>query len=88
LAAMGASKIDIDEVGIFDTIGYQKYNNRHEIREVLNHRQTVSLLPATVDRNQKGPVYLIDSKFQTDHITRLISRVKKARLFFSRMLKK
>lgn len=72
----------VDEVGIFDTIGYQTYNNRHDIRGLLEAPPAVSLLPRTIERNHSAPVYLIDAQFQTDHITRLISRVKKARLFF------
>jgi hypothetical protein len=70
------------EVGIVDTIGYQHYNNRDDIRRLMQARSTTSLLPGSVEQNQKAPVYLIDSKCQTDHITRLISRVKKARSCF------
>jgi hypothetical protein len=80
MGPMGAG--GIDEVGIFDTIGYQTYNNRHEIQRLLQSPPVAPLLPPTVERNRSAPVYLIDSKFQTDHITRLISRVEKARLFF------
>jgi hypothetical protein len=82
LAAVGTSKINIDEVGIFDTIGYSSYNNRYDITRLLHHRPTASLLSGSVELNQKAPVYLIDARFKTDHITRLISRVKKARLFY------
>lgn len=72
----------VDEIGIFDTIGYQTYNNRNDIHRLLRTPPVAPLLPPTVERNRSAPVYLIDSTFQTDHITRLISRVKKARLFF------
>ncbi len=82
LAAVVASKIDVDEVGIFDTIGYQKYNNRYELEGLLRRAPGGSLLPRSIELNAKAPVYLIDTRFQTDHITRLISRVKKARLSF------
>lgn len=72
----------VDEIGIFDTIGYQTYNNRNDIHRLLQTPPVAPLLPPSVERNRSAPVYLIDSTFQTDHITRLISRVKKARLFF------
>lgn len=81
MEAVGASKVDIDEVGIFDTIGYSKYNNQSDIKQLLVERPT-ALLPIAVPQNKRAPVYLIESKFQTDHITRLVSRIKKARLFF------
>ena len=73
----------VDEIGIFDTIGYQTYNNRNDIHRLLQTPPVAPLLPPTVERNRSAPVYLIDSTFQTDHITRLISRVKKARLLLS-----
>lgn len=72
----------VDDVGIFDTIGYQTYNNRDDIRHLFQTPPGTPLLPRAIEHNRSAPVYLIDSEFQTDHITRLISRVKKARLFF------
>ena len=83
MAAVGGTNANIDEVGIFDTIGYVRYNNREEIRRLLQTPPTTSLLGAPREGNHKAPVYLIDSKFQTDEIRRMIARVKKkARLFF------
>ena len=82
MGAMGPVGGGVDEVGLFDTIGYKTYNNRDEVRGLLQAPPTMPLLPQNIERNHSAPVYLIDSQFQTDHITRLISRVKKARLFF------
>src|SRR5258707_12805976 len=32
--------------------------------------------------NQNAPIYLVEARFRTDSVTRIISRVKKARLFY------
>ena len=42
------------------------------------HRQLETSTPL----NQNAPVYLIEARFRTDSVTRIISRVKKARLFY------
>lgn len=73
----------IADVGIFDTLGYLDYQNGDElaaiIRGVANAEPSVKNVYSL---NKKAPVYLIAARVRTDPVTRIISRVKKAKLFF------
>jgi hypothetical protein len=78
-----ASPPSLAEVGIFDTMGYKEYENSPGLVEVL--REIPVLEPVRVPvipLNTSAPVYLIDALFKTDPVTRMIARVKKARLSF------
>lgn len=80
--AMHSNKL-IDEVGIFDTLGYSKYDNRDDLGTILAAAPSTPPLAFPRDNlNSKAPVYLIETKFKTDAATRIISRVKKAGLFY------
>lgn len=73
----------VADAGIFDAIGYLEYENAEEleshIRRVTDPAPSIrSVYPL----NQNAPVYLIEARFRTDSVTRIISRVKKARLFY------
>jgi hypothetical protein len=73
----------VADVGIFDAIGYLEYENASElgshIRGISNASPSIkNIFPL----NQNAPVYLIEARFRTDSVTRIISRVKKARLFY------
>ena len=74
---------DAAEVGIFDTLGHSSYQNSKELTELLKLVDAGAPLSLETGRlNVRSPVYLLEAKFKTDQITRVISRVKKARLFF------
>ncbi len=70
--------VSIDEVGIFDTLGYNEYQNSDELQSFL--RSANKNEPIQIDKtlNPKAPVYLMETEFKTDWMTRLVSRVKKA----------
>ena len=71
------------DLGIFDTLGYSDYENSEELRSVLEGVKDST--PLTFDDseiNAQAPVYLLEPKFKTDQATRMIARVKKARLFY------
>ena len=74
---------EFTEVGVFDTIGYEIYENRHQLlRFLLTTSRPHPLFSAPPEPNRKAPVYLMEAKYKTDPVTRMIARVKKARLFF------
>ena len=74
---------ELAELGIFDTIGYKHYQNSTELSELLRDLDVLSPLRLpSVALNKSQPVYLIDARYKTDHVTRIVARVKKARLFF------
>ena len=73
----------VAEVGIFDTLGYLEYENAGELENHL--RKITDPMPSARNvhpLNQNAPIYLIEARFRTDSVTRIISRVKKARLFY------
>lgn len=76
--AISRSGITIDDVGIFDTLGYSEYENSQNIKEFLKvaNKNTPILIDKVL--NPKAPVYLMETEFKTDWMTRLVSRVKKA----------
>lgn len=73
----------IKDVGIFDTLGWLDYQNSDELEEIL--RRTTDPTPSIKNiyaMNGSAPVYLNAARIRTDPVTRIISRVKKARLYF------
>jgi len=73
----------VKDVGIFDTLGYTEYQNADELEAIL--RSLTEAAPSIKNihpLNQNAPVYLIEARLRTDPVTRIVSRVKKARLFF------
>jgi hypothetical protein len=70
-------------VGIFDTLGYKIYQNSQELIALLEASNTIPPLGASATPlNRSTPVYLLEAKFKTEAVTRIIARVKKARLFY------
>jgi hypothetical protein len=73
----------VSDVGLFDTLGYVEYENADEleghIRGITDPAPSVRNVHPL---NQNAPVYLIEARFRTDSVTRIISRLKKARLFY------
>ena len=71
------------KLGIFDTLGCLPYQNSSELAEILETCNPTAPLSFVVPEvNRRSPVYLLDAKFKTDQATRIVSRVKKARLSF------
>jgi hypothetical protein len=73
----------VADVGIFDTLGYVEYENAGELETIVRKiTDTNPSLKNIYPLNQNAPLYLIEARLRTDPVTRIISRVKKARLFF------
>ncbi len=71
------------ELGVFDTLGYRQYENSQELLDIVKSVSDVT--PLVFDSsaiNTTAPVYVLEPKFKTDQATRIISRVKRARLFY------
>lgn len=84
LSAVRQTKgISLATLGIFDTLGYKVYQNSQELITLLETSIPVLPLGATVvTLNRSTPVYLLEAKYKTEAVTRIIARVKKARLFY------
>jgi len=73
----------VADVGIFDTLGYLEYQNAEELEAIIRGlTESTPSLRNIYPLNQNAPIYLIEARFRTDSVTRIISRVKKARLFY------
>ncbi|MCR9187421.1 MAG: hypothetical protein NXH96_01410 [Alteromonadaceae bacterium] len=72
----------IRETGIFDTLGYQEYQNSQELLAALNTIEKSQPIKFGQTINTRSPVYLMEGLHKTDWITRIISRIKKARFLF------
>jgi hypothetical protein len=73
----------IRELGIFDTLGYQKYQSSTDIISlILKVNDTQALVLNSDNINRGAPIYLLQPRDRTDFENRIISRVKKARLHF------
>ncbi|WP_019592707.1 P-loop ATPase, Sll1717 family [Thioalkalivibrio sp. ALRh] len=72
----------IREVGIFDTLGYKEYQNSHELRTFLSTTNDFRPFSSRKKLNAQSPLYLLDGLHKTDWLSRIISRIKKARYLF------
>ncbi|WP_110455874.1 P-loop ATPase, Sll1717 family [Shewanella algidipiscicola] len=72
----------IREVGIFDTLGYQEYQNSYELSEFISSASLCNSLNIPNKINIKSPVYLLEGLHKTDWASRIVSRIKKARYLF------
>jgi len=81
-AAFAETAPALAEVGILDTLGYQPYQNSIELAAILKGFDSSSPARSLPNPNRQAPVFLTQARFKTDAVTRIISRVKKARLFY------
>lgn len=72
----------IREVGIFDTIGYEEYENSNELIQFLSKRESQKILSVDIKQNKKLPVYLLEPLHKSDWATRIVARIKKSKYFF------
>jgi hypothetical protein len=72
----------VKDVGLFDNLGYREYTNSDELRGLLKTFTSGNPIDISAALNFKAPVYLIETKHKTDWISRVVSRVKKARYIF------
>ena len=73
----------ITELGIFDTIGYLKYQNSDRLIQILESMSGAhSKVFDPTKINRQTPVYLLEPKHKIDAFIRIRSRIKRARLFY------
>jgi hypothetical protein len=81
--AIQSSSPLISDVGIFDTLGWEEYQNSDELESILRKiTDTTPSIKNIYTLNKNAPLFLITARIKTDQVTRIISKVKKARLFF------
>lgn len=66
-------------VGIFDTLGYEKYSDSMALAKLLKERKDFAPLEFEAAVNHQAPVYIVEPPKRGDAHLRLVSRTKKAR---------
>lgn len=72
----------LNELGIFDTLGYEDYSTSEQICAYLNKLEDISPLPIIHDLNVKTPIFYIAPKTRTDYDNYIVSAIKRAYLYF------
>ncbi|MDP4114531.1 MAG: hypothetical protein Q8903_00265 [Bacteroidota bacterium] len=73
----------IDEIGIFDTIGYESFSNSKELVSKINSKKAYSpVIPISTDIKKQQPIYYIKSHIDTDGSLKLNSCLKKSYFHF------
>lgn len=68
----------IQDVGIFDTLGYERYQNSTELRASIDKLNELLPIEFAKQLNHKAPVYIVEPPHKTDWVGRIVSRIKKA----------
>lgn len=72
----------IQDVGIFDTLGYKEYSTADELAAFLCAVSDLRPIHVAEKRNEKSPIYLVQPKTKTDYDGLIVAGVKKSRLYF------
>ena len=67
-------------IGIFDSIGYETYENSHELAERISSALHNRALKADYTPNRRAPVYLVEMPRNSEAMTHIVARIKKSRL--------
>ncbi|CAG9262432.1 conserved hypothetical protein [Burkholderia diffusa] len=81
-STVSVSNSEITQVGIYDTLGYKTYSNADDLERILRTFDPINPIPLGGERSRTSPIYLNRSKYKTDWEQSVISRVKRARLYF------
>lgn len=66
-------------IGIFDTLGYESYENSEGLTSLLTTRTDFTPIDFEVAINHQQPVYIVEPQKRNDPQVMLVSRTKKAR---------
>lgn len=80
--SLRADESEMRQVGIFDTLGYQLYENAADLEAYLLGLKDFAPVASTKAPDPTNPVYLLQYPFNTDVQNRIVARIKRARLRF------
>lgn len=73
----------INEVGIFDTLGFKEYENSAELSRWIKSVSTINPISINLSKiNTQSPVYILNGQYKTDWFSRILSRIKKSAYIF------
>lgn len=67
-------------IGMFDTIGYERYENSRELADRVTTCLHDRALKADYEPNRLAPVYLVEMPRNSEAMTHIVARIKKSRL--------
>ena len=67
-------------VGIFDTLGYENYENSDQLTELLLDQLDLAPLGTVGSLDRKSPTYILETPQRSEAMLRMVGRIKKARL--------
>ncbi|MEX2524864.1 MAG: hypothetical protein WD750_07895 [Gammaproteobacteria bacterium] len=79
---LSSDESKITKVGIFDTLGYEEYENESKLSQILNNVRDLKPLNVSYTPNINTPAYIVETPVRGQVTTHIIARVKKARLFY------
>lgn len=80
--ALAADEGEVRRVGVFDTLGYESYENGDQFAEILESIKDFDGLAIPQKIDGRAPVWILQFPYKTEAQGRIIARVKKARLRF------
>ena len=80
--AVSTNSPTIQDVGIFDTIGYKEYSTSDELFNIFCEITDLRPIHLSEKINDKSPIYLIQPKTKTDYDGFIVYGVKKSHLYF------
>ncbi len=72
----------ITEVGIYDTLGYESYSNQNELSQLITSISDLKPINTAIKPNRSTPLYVLETPIKGSAMVHIISKVKKARLFY------
>ena len=82
-ASFANAVTNIQRDGIFDNIGYQRYENSHELSVILGNLPASNLKELySKPINYQQPLFLLQAFRKTDFINSIVSAVKGEKVFF------
>lgn len=72
----------INRIGIFDTLGYETYKTSQELARLISTIRDLHPIDTTSKLNVTTPAYVLETPTRGDVMVQIISRIKKARLFY------
>lgn len=72
----------INRIGIFDTLGYESYANAKELARLISNIKDLHPINTSAKPNFTTPVYVLETPVRGGVMSHIISRIKKARLFY------
>ena len=72
----------INRIGIFDTLGYETYATAQDLTRLIANIRDLHPIDTTSKLNVTTPAYILETPIRGSIMSQIISRVKKARLFY------